>query len=113
DDIFFFHAEDGIRDFHLTGVQTCAFRSLLGMVIGVLAGYIAVLLNGDQFIQDWIDPFGLIFINLLKLIAVPLIIFSLLNGIADLKDISKLSTMGTRTIGIYIATTIVAITVGL
>ncbi|HLU92689.1 MAG TPA: cation:dicarboxylase symporter family transporter, partial [Membranihabitans sp.] len=89
------------------------WQILLGMVIGVLAGYIAVLLNGDQFIQDWIDPFGVIFINLLKLIAVPLIIFSLLNGIADLKDISKLSTMGTRTIGIYIATTIVAITVGL
>lgn len=89
------------------------WQILLGMIVGVVFGYIAVLLGGEQFVSDWIDPFGVIFINLLKLIAVPLIIFSLLNGIADLKDIAKLSTMGARTIGIYVGTTIVAITVGL
>lgn len=89
------------------------WQILLGMIVGVAIGYIAVLLGGEQFVSNWIDPFGVIFINLLKLIAVPLIIFSLLNGIADLKDIAKLSTMGARTIGIYVGTTIVAITVGL
>ena len=89
------------------------WQILLGMIVGVVFGYIAVLLGGQQLVADWIDPFGVIFINLLKLIAVPLIIFSLLNGIADLKDIAKLSTMGARTIGIYVGTTIVAITVGL
>src|SRR5699024_3896444 len=64
-------------------------------------------------VQNWIDPFGTIFINLLKLIAVPLIIVSLLNGIADLKDISQLSRMGIRTIVLYLVTTVMAITIGL
>lgn len=89
------------------------WKILLGMAFGVVFGYAAVLLGGDQFVSDWIDPFGVIFINLLKLIAVPLIIFSLLNGIADLKDITKLSTMGLKTITLYIATTVFAVSVGL
>ena len=86
------------------------WQILLGMVLGVAVGFLAVNLNGQALVEDWIDPFGVIFINLLKLIAVPLIIASLLNGIADLKDISKLSKMGTRTILIYIVSTVLAIT---
>src|SRR5690606_19860878 len=89
------------------------WKILLGMLIGVIAGYLAVIGGAQNFVSNWIDPFGVIFINLLKLIAVPLIIFSLLNGIADLKDIAKLSTMGLRTMLIYVGTTIVAISVGL
>ncbi|MEM8584282.1 MAG: dicarboxylate/amino acid:cation symporter [Bacteroidota bacterium] len=67
----------------------------------------------NQFIQRWVKPFGTIFINLLKLIAVPLIVASLIMGIANLKDISKLSRMGGRTIGIYILTTVTAVTIGI
>ncbi|MBY5957084.1 dicarboxylate/amino acid:cation symporter [Membranicola marinus] len=89
------------------------WQILLGMVLGIVVGFVAVQLHGENFISNWIDPFGVIFINLLKLIAVPLIIASLLNGIADLKDISKLSKMGTRTILIYIVSTVLAITIGL
>ena len=63
--------------------------------------------------MDWIKPFGNIFINLLKLIAVPLILASLIKGVSDLKDISKLSQMGGRTIGLYILTTILAVSIGL
>src|SRR5690625_4708164 len=81
------------------------WQILLGMVLGVLAGIIAIQFSGETFILNWIDPFGTIFINLLKLIAVPLIIVSLLNGIADLKDISQLSRMGIRTIALYLCTT--------
>jgi Na+/H+-dicarboxylate symporter len=69
--------------------------------------------GGKDFVTDWIKPFGTIFINLLKLIAVPLILASLIKGVADLKDISKIKKMGLRTIGIYIATTLVAIVIGL
>jgi len=58
--------------------------------------------RAKHFVQSWIKPFGIIFINLLKLIAIPLIVASLIKGISDLKDISKLSKMGGRTIGIYI-----------
>lgn len=89
------------------------WQILLGMFLGVLAGIIAIQTGGEVFVQNWIDPFGTIFINLLKLIAVPLIIVSLLNGIADLKDISQLSRMGIRTIVLYLVTTVMAITIGL
>jgi len=68
---------------------------------------------GADFVGDWIKPFGNIFINALKLIAVPLILASLIKGISDLKDISKLSKMGTRTIATYIVTTIIAVSIGL
>ncbi len=83
------------------------------MLAGVLFGLAAVGLGFGQFVKDWISPFGTIFINFLKLIAIPLIVASLIKGISDLKDISKLSILGTRTIGIYILTTVFAITLGL
>ncbi len=90
------------------------WQIILGMVIGVIAGYVAVQIGGGrQFIIDWVKPFGTIFINALKLIAVPLIVASLIKGISDLKDISKLSAMGGRTIGIYLLTTFFAVTTGL
>jgi proton glutamate symport protein len=78
------------------------WQILLGMAFGVLFGFIAIQFSwGKDLVTDWIKPFGTIFINCLKLIAVPLIIASLIMGIAGLKDISKLSKMGGRTIGIY------------
>lgn len=90
------------------------WQILFGMLSGVILG---VLLSnsqlGSQFIIDYIKPFGKIFINLLKLIAIPLIIASLIKGITDLKDLSKLSSMGFKTIGLYLASTIIAIIIGL
>ena len=90
------------------------WQILLGMFAGVVFALIMTNFSwGADFVSDWIKPFGNIFINSLKLIAVPLILASLIKGISDLKDISKLSKMGFRTIGIYIATTIVAVSIGL
>ncbi len=89
------------------------WKILLGMLFGVIFGLIANQLEWNGFVTDWIKPFGTIFINSLKLIAVPLIIASLIKGISDLKDISKLSQMGGRTIGIYIMTTVFAVILGL
>lgn len=89
------------------------WQILIGMAAGVLFGVLAAQFNWTQFVTDWIKPFGTIFINLLKLIAVPLIVASLVKGISDLQDISKLSKMGGRTIVIYIMTTTVAIVLGL
>ena len=68
---------------------------------------------GPEIIKNWIKPFGNIFINALKLIAVPLILASLIKGISDLKDISKLSRMGARTIITFIITTVMAVSIGL
>ncbi len=69
--------------------------------------------GGKDIVQDWIKPFGKIFINSLKLIAIPLILAALITGVADLKDISKLSKMGGRTIVTYIITTVIAVSIGL
>lgn len=89
------------------------WQILLGMALGLLFGAIAAQLGWTKFVVDWIKPFGTIFINSLKLIAIPLIVASLIKGISDLQDISKLSKMGGRTIGIYIMTTVVAVSLGL
>lgn len=89
------------------------WQIILGMVVGVIFGIIAAQLGWTKFVVDWIKPFGTIFINSLKLIAIPLIVASLIKGVSDLKDISKLSQMGGRTIGIYVMTTVVAVTLGL
>ncbi|MEC7568448.1 MAG: dicarboxylate/amino acid:cation symporter [Bacteroidota bacterium] len=87
---------------------------LLGMTLGVLVGVIFTTFeSGPQMISHWVKPFGTIFINSLKLIAMPLILGSLIKGVSDLKDISRLSRMGGRTIGIYIMTTVVAVMIGL
>ncbi|MBT8296313.1 MAG: dicarboxylate/amino acid:cation symporter [Gramella sp.] len=90
------------------------WQILLGMAAGVIFALILTNFSwGAEFVSDWIKPFGNIFINALKLIAVPLILASLIKGISDLKDISKLSKMGTRTIATYIITTVIAVTIGL
>lgn len=90
------------------------WQILLGMFSGVLFALLMVQFDfGKSFISDWVKPFGTIFINALKLIAVPLILASLIKGVSDLKDISKLSKMGGRTIGLYIMTTLLAVTTGL
>jgi Na+/H+-dicarboxylate symporter len=90
------------------------WKILIGMVTGILFGLGMISLDGGAvFVSNWINPFGNIFVKLLKLIAVPLIIASLVKGISDLKDISKFKNIGLRTISIYIGTTIIAITIGL
>ncbi|WP_281540310.1 dicarboxylate/amino acid:cation symporter [Maribacter aestuarii] len=90
------------------------WKILIGMVLGILFGFAMTQLEwGADFVNDWINPLGTIFVKLLKLIAIPLILASLVKGISDLKDISKFRNIGLRTIGIYISTTVVAITIGL
>ena len=86
--------------------------------IGMIAGGLLALLMlqfswGKDFVLNYIKPFGNIFIKSLKIIAIPLILASLIKGISDLKDISKFSKIGTRTILIYLSTTIMAVSIGL
>ncbi len=90
------------------------WKILIGMLMGILFGFLMNSLEGGaEFVINWIKPLGTIFINLLKLIAVPLILASLIKGISDLKDISKIKIMGGRTIIIYVFTTVIAIVIGL
>ena len=83
------------------------------MALGLVWGLSASALGLTDFTKDWIKPFGTIFINCLKLIAVPLIIVSLIDGVSNLSDVSKLSRIGGKTIGLYMLTTVFAITLGL
>jgi proton glutamate symport protein len=88
-------------------------KIFIGMGLGILLGLIAVWTNLEKFTSDWIQPWGNIFLKLLKMIAVPLIFVSLVKGISSLKNISKLSRIGLKTIVIYVITTLIATTVGL
>ncbi|WP_047245215.1 dicarboxylate/amino acid:cation symporter [Maribacter thermophilus] len=90
------------------------WKILIGMLLGILFGFLMTQVSwGRDFVGDWVKPLGSIFVKLLKLIAIPLILASLIKGISDLKDISKFRNIGLRTIAIYVATTVIAIFIGL
>ena len=90
------------------------WKILIGMLLGVTFGFIMLEVQGGAgFVANWIKPLGTIFVKLLKLIAVPLILASLIKGNSDLKDISKFATIGLKTIIIYVITTVIAISIGL
>ncbi|MGF1587051.1 MAG: dicarboxylate/amino acid:cation symporter [Bacteroidales bacterium] len=88
-------------------------KIIAGMVAGIIWGLLAVMLDWTEFNNNWIRPWGTIFLNMLKLLAVPLIFVSLVKGMASLTDISKLSRIGFKTLGFFMASTVVAITIGL
>jgi len=88
-------------------------KILFGMGLGLGFGFLAMALQWDGFVHDWVAPFGAIFMRLLKLIAVPLVLVSLVLGVVSLKDIRNLSRIGLKTILIYVCTTILAVSIGL
>ena len=89
------------------------WKIIIGMVFGVIYGLIASKYGWVNFTDNWIKPWGTIFVNLLKLIAVPLVFASLIKGVASLSDISKLSRIGGKTIVIYLTSTVIAVSIGL
>ena len=89
------------------------WQILIGLALGTGYGIFAAINALGGFTSDWVTPFGTLFVNLLKLIAMPLVFASLVTGIASLADVSKLSRMGGKTIAIYLMTTVISITIGL
>lgn len=89
------------------------WQIITGLILGLLFGIVAAWQGWGAFTRDWIAPFGTIFLNLLKFIAVPLILASLITGVASLSDVSKLSRIGGKTIAIYLATTTISVLIGL
>ena len=89
------------------------WKIIIGMILGVVYGLIANKLGLVDFTNAWIKPWGLIFVNLLKLIAVPLVFASLIKGVASLSDIARLSRIGGKTIIFYLFSTVLAVTIGL
>lgn len=89
------------------------WQILIMMVAGVAFGILAARMGWGEFVRVAIYPFGRLFMNLLLMIAVPLVLFSLVAGVARLNDTRRLSRIGGKTIGLYVATTAIAITIGL
>ena len=89
------------------------WQIIIGLILGVVWAISSSYLGWSEFTLNWIDPWGKIFINLLKMIAVPIVLFSLIKGVSELADISKLGRLGFKTLGIYVVTTVIAVTLGL
>ena len=89
------------------------WKILIAMALGVIWALISGKFGWNGFTSDWIDPFGTIFINCLKFIAVPLVLFSIITGVAGMGDPSKLGRIGAKTLGLYLVTTVFAISMGL
>ena len=89
------------------------WKILIAMLFGIVWAIVSGAFNLNGFTGDWIDPFGTIFINCLKFIAVPLVLFSIITGVSGLGDPSKLGRMGFKTLGLYLITTVFSVTVGL
>ena len=88
-------------------------KIIIGLILGIIYSFISSYLGWNEFTKDWIDPFGVIFIRLLKFIAIPLILFSIITGVSGLPDPSKLGRIGAKTLVAYLLTTVFAVTVGL
>ncbi|MEM7548162.1 MAG: dicarboxylate/amino acid:cation symporter [Bacteroidota bacterium] len=88
-------------------------KVIIGLILGAGYAFLSVKLGWNEFTLNYIKPFGDIFINILKLIAVPLVLFSIITGVASLKDIKKLGRMGLKTLLLYITTTVTAVTLGM
>lgn len=89
------------------------WQIIIGLVLGLLWGLASAIIGFNDFTTEYVKPFGTIFITLLKLIAMPLVLASLVAGVTSLNDTAKLSRMGGKTILIYMITTVFAITIGL
>ncbi len=83
------------------------------MVLAVGVGLWMAHMGYGKFSTDWIKPLGTIFINLLKIVAVPLVIASLIAGISGMSSMAHLSSLGTKTIALYLFTTVLAVSIGI
>jgi Na+/H+-dicarboxylate symporter len=89
------------------------WKIAIGLLLGTAWSYAAIALGWKGFTLDWIEPFGQIFLRLLKFIAVPLVLFSILSGISDLADSARLGRLGLKTLAAYLITTVLAVGLGL
>ncbi len=89
------------------------WQVIAGIILGALYAWLSISFGWNQFTTYYIKPLGDIFINVLKLIAVPMVLFSVILGVTSLKDINKLGKMGLKTLGLYLVTTMISVTIGL
>ena len=89
------------------------WKIVIAMILGIIWALISGQFGWNKFTNDWINPFGVIFINILKFIAVPLVLFSIITGVASFGDPRKLGKLGAKTLLLYLGTTVIAVAIGL
>ena len=89
------------------------WQIIIALILGIIYSYIAISQGWMKFTLYYLRPFGDIFIRLLKMLAIPLVLFSIIKGVAGLSDISRLGRLGAKTFGLYVLTTVVSVTIGL
>ena len=89
------------------------WQVIIALVLGIIYSIVAVQQGWVKWTADYIEPFGEIFVRVLKLIAVPMVLFSIIAGIGSLKNIKQLGRVGVKTLLIYVGTTMSAILIGL
>lgn len=88
-----------------------AFWIFVGLLLGILAG--AALMKTPEIAVNYIKPFGTLFLNLVKFIVVPIVLFSIMSGVISMRDMRKVGSIGVKTIVYYMCTTAVAVLIGL
>ena len=83
----------------------------IGLVLGVIVGLL--LQNNANIAVDYIKPIGTIYLNLIKMVVVPVVLLSIMQGIISLEDVRKVGSIGVKTVAFYMCTTALAVTVGL
>lgn len=86
---------------------------IAGMLAGALAGLIFALTDTAEFTTEWLKPIGTIYINLLKALVVPVVLFSIADGVISLKDLRRVGSIGVKTFVYYLCTTAIAVVIGL
>lgn len=89
------------------------WKIIIGLLAGIAWAVISTFTGLNTFTLNWIDPFGEIFIRLLKLIAVPMVLFSIIKGVTGMPDLKVLGRIGFKTLALYLITTVLAVCIGL
>ena len=86
---------------------------LIALVLGIIVGLICFFTNTADFTTNYLKPFGTIFINLLKFLVVPVVLFSMIDGILSMGDMKKVGSVGWKTVAFFLVTTAIACVIGL
>ena len=92
---------------------TLPMQILIALLLGIAVGLICYFTNNAAFTENYLKPIGTIFVNLLKFIVVPVVLFSMIDGILSMDDMKKVGAVGWKTVAFFTATTAIACVIGL
>ena len=93
--------------------MSLAMQIFIGLALGIIVGLIFMFTGKAEWAENYIKPFGTIFLNLLKFIVVPIVLTSIISGVISMSDIKKVGSIGWKTVVYYMCTTAFAVVIGL